>query len=193
MVWRELLVADELRGVRRHPGLASIAETLGMPTSSVHKALQRPLRMGIVRARPGGGLRLLDPMRLLLLWAGRRTLAADLLDERRVCITAVDAERALPEQVILGGFGAVVARCMGNRISDYDRVLCYGGPSALAGLPESTASTGTIVSLYRADPRLQTFGAVTPLCQAFVDLFNTPGWPAARFVGSLIPELLRAA
>jgi hypothetical protein len=34
---------------------------------------------------------------------------------------------------------------------------------------------------------------VVPLCQAFVDLFNTPGWPAARFTESLIGELARAA
>jgi hypothetical protein len=32
-----------------------------------------------------------------------------------------------------------------------------------------------------------------PLCQAFVDLFNTPGWPAARFIESLIVEFAHAA
>jgi hypothetical protein len=47
--------------------------------------------------------------------------------------------------------------------------------------------------VHTPDPWLGRYGPVVPLCQAFVDLFNTPGWPAARFTESLIGELARAA
>ena len=51
----------------------------------------------------------------------------------------------------------------------------------------------TVLEVHTPDPWLGRYGPVVPLCQAFVDLFNTPGWPAARFIESLIGELAHAA
>jgi hypothetical protein len=160
----------------------------------VHRALQRPTAIGAVTRRPRGGFSLVDPLRLLLLWAGHRDMASDLALRCVVRAPAVDVERQLPEGFLVSGFGAVVARRGGNRVSDYDRVVCYCDPAGLPGAwPVGERGGSTVLEVHTPDPWLGRYGPVVPLCQAFVDLFNTPGWPAARFIESLIEELARAA
>ena len=194
VVWRELLAQEELTGRRRYANLASVAAELGLPVSTVHRALQRPMAIGAVARRPGGGFSLVDPTRLLLLWAGHRDMASDRVLRRDSRAPATDVERQLPEGFLLSSFGAVVARRGGNRVSDYDRVVCYGDPARLPAEWHVAEGRGrTVLEVHTADPWLGRYGPVVPLCQAFVDLFNTPGWPAARFIESLIGELAHAA
>lgn len=191
-VWRHLLAARFEGGTRRHASLTSLAGDLGFGVSTVHKALQRPAEMGAVRIRGAGGVRVIDPDRLLLLWAGTRNLRGDLLAERSVALPAPGVERLLPvDRFTLGGFGAVVAHQGGNFISGYDRVLCYGDPRDLpSSLGEEAPTGGTVVMVLEPDPLLDRYGRVTPLPQAYVDLFNIPGWPAARFVSALNARIL---
>jgi hypothetical protein len=194
VVWRELLAQEESLGRRRYANLASVAAELGLPVSTVHRALQRPIAIGAVTRWPGGGFSLVDPLRLLLLWAGHRDTAGDLALRRDIGAAATDVERQLPEGFLLSGFGAVVARRGGNRVSDYDRVVCYGDPADLPDAwPVAEGGGSTVLEVHTPDSWLGRYGPVVPLCQAFVDLFNTPGWPAARFTESLIGELARAA
>ena len=194
VVWRELLAREESLGLRRYANLASVAAELGLPVSTVHRALQRPVAIGAVTRRPGGGFSLVDPLRLLLLWAGHRDTAGDLVLRRDIGAAATDVERQLPEGFLLSGFGAVVARRGGNRVSDYDRVVCYGDPADLPDAwPVAEGGSSTVLEVHTLDPWLGRYGPVVPLCQAFVDLFNTPGWPAARFIESLIGQLTRVA
>jgi len=194
VVWRELLAQEELTGRRRYASLASVAAEMGLPVSTVHRALQRPMAISAMTRRPGGGFSLVDPLRLLLLWAGHRDMAGDLALRRDIRAPAVEVERQLPEGFLLSGFGAVVARRGGNRVSDYDRVVCYGDPAHLPGAwPVAEGGGSTVLEVHTPDPWLGRYGPVVPFCQAFVDLFNTPGWPAARFIESLIGELARAA
>lgn len=191
-VWRHLLVASFEHGSRRHPSLSALADELGLGVSTVHKVLQRPVDMGAVQIRGGGGVRLIDPERLLLLWAGYRNIQRDLLAQHTVSLPAPEVERLLPsDRFVLGGFGAVVFHERGNFISGYDRVLCYGSPT---DLPPSLieASGDTVVIVLEPDPLLDSYGRVTPLPQAYVDLFNMPGWPAARFVSALNARILVA-
>jgi len=193
-VWRDLLAREELHGRRRYANLASVAAELELPVSTVHRALQRPTAIGAVTRWPGGGFSLVDPLRLLLLWAGHRDPVGDLALRREIGAPATEVERQLPADFLLSGFGAVVARRGGNRVADYDRVVCYGDP---AELPDAwlvgERGGSTVLEVHTPDPWLSRYGPVVPLCQAFVDLFNTPGWPAARFTESLIGELTRAA
>ncbi len=194
VVWRELLAQQESSGHRRYANLASVAAELGLPVSTVHRALLRPMAIGAVTRRSGGGFSLVDPLRLLLLWAGHRNTSGDLALRREIGAPATEVERQLPEGFLLSGFGAVVARRGGNRVSDYDRVVCYGEPDALPDAwPVAEEGGSTVLEVHTPDRWLGRYGPVVPLCQAFVDLFNTPGWPAARFIESLIGELAHAA
>lgn len=192
MVWRELLArADE--GQRRFDNLASLAVDLDMPVSTVHAALRRPVSMGAVILRPGGGGSVVDPARLLWLWAGARRLERDLLSSTTSAVPAVEVERHLLEEgVVLGGFGAVVARAEENAIADYDTVIGYIPPGMpLPTLPTSAGETRVL--LLGGDRLITKYGPVVSRAQAYTDLFNLPGWPAARFVEAMSRELVADA
>lgn len=192
-VWRHLLVASMELGQRRHASVTALAEELGFGVSTVHKALQRPAGMGAVHIKGGGGVRVTDPGRLLLLWAGHRNLRSDLVAENAVDLEATEVERLLPAaRFVLGGFRAVVSHQGGNFISSYDRVLCYGDPRDIPRSIRKALPGATAVMVLEPDPLLRRYGNVTPLAQAYTDLFNVPGWPAARFVSALTSRILNA-
>ena len=87
------------------------------------------------------------------------------------------AERRLNRAgLVIGGFGGLVERVGSNPVATYESVFAYGEPCELPG-PGPTS-----VLFLREDDRLASYGKVAPLAQCFVDLFNTPGWQAARFV-----------
>jgi hypothetical protein len=142
-------------------------------------ALARPVEIGAVGTWSAGGVMVLDPERLTVLWAGRRRLLRDVKHRFRVAALAPEVELALAaEPIVLGGFGAVVAALGANTIADYETVLVYG---ELAGL-EDAPDGPTEVIVLDPDPLLARYGRTTPLAQAWVDLFCLPGWQAARFV-----------
>ena len=190
-VWRHLLVGAIEEGQRRWPSVTALAVEMGLSISTVHRALDYPAEIGVVVVRGSGGLRVLDPGRLLMVWAGRRRLVADITDRFTVDASAPAVERAITSRnAVLGGFGAVVSRVGGNTIADYETVLVYGNPR-LRRLPAtSEGARQTEVIVLDADPLLSRYGQTTPLAQAWVDLFNLPGWQASRFVHDLAPRLL---
>jgi hypothetical protein len=57
---------------------------------------------------------------------------------------------------------------MRYNVNRRDAVLCHVRP--------------TSVLFLRADDRLASYREVAPLARCLVDLFNTPGWQAPRFV-----------
>lgn len=189
IVWRELLAKAD-QGQRRFDNLAALAADLDMPVSTVHAALRRPVSMGAILLHPAGGGRVVDPTRLLWLWAGARRLDKDLLVSASSAVPAAEVERQLLEEgAVLGGFGAVVTRAGGGAISDYDTVVGYIGPGL--ALPTLPRSAGEIrVLLLQGDRLITKYGTVVPRAQAYTDLFNLPGWPAARFVEAMSREML---
>ena len=185
VVWRHLLEGAR-QGRRRWSTLSAVALELGAPISSVHRSLKHPVEIGAVSVTALGGLQVLDPPRLLMLFAAHRRVQRDIVRRFRVVCPAVDVERlADSPTVVLGGFGAVVAHLGGvNRIADYSTVLFYGDPD-LPDLPPASGNRGTEVLVAAADSWLSGYGRVTPFSQAYADLFSLPGWQAARFVEEL--------
>ncbi len=185
-VWRHLIVSATM-GRREWSTLSDLAAEVESPVSSVHDALGRPVEIGAVGAWPSGGVIVLDPARLTVLWAGRRRLPRDVRRHVRVAPSASEVERLLAsEPVVLGGFGAVVAALGANTIADYETVLVYGDPAGL----EEDASGSTNFIVLEPDPLLNRYGRTTPLAQAWVDLFCLPGWQAARFVHETLPQVI---
>lgn len=193
-VWRHLL-HEANGGTRRHASVSAVARGLEMSGSTVHKALAEPSRIGAVVVSPSGGLRVRDPFRLAVLWAGRRRFERDISATWESDRSVVSVERALAQPgVVLGGFGAVVARLGGNTIADYSTVIVYTTRLDLVRLagPEGPDG-GTTIVVAEPDPLLERYGPVTPLHQAWVDLFGRPDWQAARFSESIAARWLADA
>lgn len=192
VVWRQLLAASR-SGQRRWPSVSRLAADLGVPVSTAHRALAHPVEIGAVEVSPMEGLVLLDPYRLLLLFAAHRHLRRDIVGQARLAAPVVAVEAAIYAQpgCVLGGFGAAVAHVGGNRIADYQSVLVYGNPE-LKGFELAEAEEGTEVLIAVGDPWVGRHGRVTTYAQAWADLFCLPGWQAARFVDELDPKEVAA-
>jgi hypothetical protein len=158
--------------------------------------LSHPAEIGAVDILGGGGVRVVDPGRLLVVWAGQRRLGRDMVDRFQVLGSAPVVECSIDNLgVVLGGFGAVVAHLAGNTIADYETVLVYGKPHITRRRYVTDPDPGRVteVLVLEPDPLLARYGRVTPLTQAWVDLFNLPGWQAARFVHHLLPRVVSDA
>ncbi len=186
IVWRHLIDGAH-HGQRRWPSVSQLAGDLGLSISTTHQALEEPRSMDAVRVAGSGDVRVLDPGRLLILWAGRRRLLSDVRQTVFVPVDARSVEASLdPNEVTLGGFGAITTH-LGNAIADYSTVLVYGE----ARLPRFVDNGhSTEVVCLEPDPILARYGRTTTLGQSWVDLFRTPGWQASRFVYELMPTLL---
>ncbi|HET9692303.1 MAG TPA: hypothetical protein VFP61_14220 [Acidimicrobiales bacterium] len=192
VVWRQLLAASR-SGQRRWPSVSTLAADLGVPVSTAHRALAHPVEVGAVEVSPMEGLVLLDPYRLLLLFAAHRHLQRDIVGRALLAAPIAEVEAAIHDQpeCVLGGFSAAVAHAGGNRIADYQAVLVYGTPT-LAGFEPAAADKGTEVLIAVGDPWVGRHGRVTTYAQAWADLFCLPGWQAARFVDELDPKEVAA-
>jgi hypothetical protein len=187
-VWRHLLVGAR-EDQRRWPSITALAEELDLGVSTVHKALAQPVEIEAVRVSRLAGLVVLNPYRLLLMFAATRRLARDIVSRHRVALSARSVEALAGEdpRMILGGFGAVVAHLGGNPIASYTTALLYGDPAFATGLPASTSDEDTELVIVAPDRWLERYGRVTPFAQAYADLFCLPGWQAARFIEELDP------
>ena len=192
VVWREMLAASHF-GRRRWPSVSRLAADLGVPVSTTHRALAHPVEVGAVEVSPMEGLVLLDPYRLLLLFAAQRHLQRDIVGRVRLAAPIAGVEAAINAQpgCVLGGFSAAVAHAGGNRIADYQAVVVYGAPG-LEGFEPATAEGGIEVLIAEGDPWVGRHGEVTTYAQAWADLFCLPGWQAARFVDQLDPKEVAA-
>lgn len=187
-VWRHLIDGAH-RGRRRWDTMSGLAADLGIPVSTTHLALDEPRSIDILRVSGSGGIRVLDPGRLLVLWAGKRRIERDVVDRFMVPANALAVEAALdPAKVVLGGFGAVTARSECNDIAAYSTVLAYGEAGAIPRFEDNGGASEIV--LLQPDPLLRRYGSTTTLGQAWVDLFRTPGWQASRFVYELLPTVL---
>ena len=188
-VWRHLLVgAREDR--RRWPSITALAQELDLGVSTVHKALAQPVEIEAVRVSRLAGLVVLNPYRLLLMFAATRRLQRDIVSRHWVALSARSVEALAGEdpRMIVGGFGAVVAHLGHNPIASYTTALLYGDPAFATQLPASTADdAGAEVVVVAPDRWLERYGRVTPFAQAYADLFCLPGWQAARFIEELDP------
>lgn len=190
MVWRHLLVAALDEGNRRS-SLAQLSAELGLPISTVHQALERPRAIGAVRGG-AGGLRVLDPKRLMLMWAGRRNLTQDVLYATRVSAPLVEIEDRLPDSAIPTAYTAHVRHAGRNLVADYDQVVVYADEAHMRKLFAPRRGAPNLLVL-EADPLLPRYGRIAPRCQVYADLFNLPSWQAQRFLDALDRELLRDA
>lgn len=188
MVWRHLLVMALEDGIRR-TSLTDLSRQLDLPASTVHQALERPRSIGAVRGSHGG-LRVLDPRRLQLLWAGRRELERDIVYSTRVSLTIQEMEARLPPSAIPTAYTAFVRHQGVNLVADYDQVVVYGSHDDLRRRFPPRKGQPNLVVL-EPDGLLPRYGPVAPRCQVYADLFNLPSWQAPRFLEALDRELLR--
>jgi hypothetical protein len=188
IVWRHLLVGVFDRGTRRS-SLTQLSAELKIPVSTIHKALERPRAIGAVRGS-ASGIRLLDPKRLLLLWAALRDVKGDIVYATKVPMAVDEIEARLPMTAIPTAYTAFVEHEGRNVVADYEQVLIYADANEVKRrFPPRRGEPNLLV--LEPDPSLSRYGRVAPRCQVYADLFNLPTWQAQRFLEAVDRELLR--
>ena len=125
IIWRHLL-AGTAEGRRRYASGTALARDLGIPVSTTHQALERPVEIGAVAIDSGAGLRVLDPVRLLTLYCAHRRLERDIVARVNVdgLVEEVESLVSSTPDVVVGGFAALIAQTTSvNRVADYNTVL----------------------------------------------------------------------
>jgi hypothetical protein len=187
-VWRHLLVGALDHGIRRS-SLTQLSAELDMPVSTIHKALERPRAIGAVRGG-ASGLRLLDPKRLLQLWAALRDLKGDIIYTTQVSMAVSEIESRVPISAITTAYTAFVQHEGRNLVADYEQVVVYADANDVRRRFPARRGAANLLVL-EPDPLLSRYGRVAPRCQVYADLFNLPTWQAQRFLEALDRNLLR--
>lgn len=98
----------------------------------------------------------------------------------------------MPPDVIFGVFSAFLKKYK-EAPADYDKVYIYSAENNLEEIrnrfPLQKGYANLIV--LKADPWLKIFGAITPDCQTFVDLWNMGEWYAKDFLNALKEKIMK--
>lgn len=182
VIWRHLL-DNTARGHRHWAGLSELAGDLGIHPSTVHRSLKHPIEIGAVENTRLGGLEVLDPARLLMLFGAHRRLSRHITSTHTIQAPTHLVEASLGRQgVTLGGFSALVHHAGGvNRIADFTTIVAYGNPD-LTAIPFQGNHTETTLLILDPDPWMPTDMTYTTAGHAWADLFSLPGWQPARFI-----------
>lgn len=190
VVWRHLLV-EAIEHENRRSSITELSRILNLGPSTIHRALVIPRAMGAVGSL-NSGLVTLDPMRLLLHWAGTRNMARDCPIKVHTGLSAVEIQLRLPPDAIVTG-AAAYARRYRNDVADYTTVYCYlsNPQSLLRSMPNKAGEPDLVIM--EPDPLLRHYGEIACVPQTYVDLFVTAGWQAQRFLHRMNERLDVAA
>ena len=180
LVWRTI-VDRALKGQRVWPNIAELAYYSGVPESTAKLALVRLTDIGAIRQNPRGGFSTINPEKVLLVFAARRSLSADLIIRSDLHAVQPLLDTAARPYALGGPDAAViyVSRNGVNTVADPGQRIVYLPDTAeVRQLP-----AGDEVLVLRLDPRaeLDWSNGYSSAAQTYADLFALPGWQADEF------------
>jgi len=188
VIWREILFQAT---VNKKMGFTQkeLAQKYGFSLSTVFNALRVPRNIGAVEGKRG--LKTIDIEKFLNLWATLRNLKKDIIYQTNTPKSVREIEGDSPPFVVFGTYSAFLKKYK-ETPADYDKVYIYANRKQLneikSRFPYSKGYSNLIV--LAADPWLKNFGAVTPDCQTFADLWNLSEWYAKDFLNVLKDKIL---
>jgi hypothetical protein len=189
IIWREILFqAGENK--KTEFTQKELAQKYGFSLSTVFNALKVPRSANAVEGTRG--FRVRDTEKFLHLWATFRKIKKDMVYQTNVDKKVFDIEGEMPPGVIFGGYGAFLKK-YNEAPADYDKVYIYAAENEVTEIKNRFPPQKGYVNLLvlKADPWLKNFGAITPDCQTFVDLWNLPEWYAKDFLNALKEKMLK--
>jgi len=192
IIWREILY-QALEKKNREFTQKKLAEKFKFSTSTVFNALILPRKSGACKVK-GRGFRLIDPEKLLYIWASFRNIKKDIIYQTRVEESIIEIENLMPPSVIYGGYSAFRKKFK-EVPADYDKVYVYLDLRNLSEIKRRFPPKRGYPNLFvlKSDKFLKTYGKLTPIGQMFVDIWNLEDWYSKEFINALkekINELL---
>lgn len=165
---------------------ASIAKTLGLSLSTVHRAIHNLSRLGAVEVRRRS-FQIRDVQKILYYWASIHNLQKNIIYQTRVELPVRTIEKMMPEGSIFTAYTAYKLR-FHEVPADYSEVYVYGGESIMEERFPKMQGVPNLFVL-KKDRHIERYGKIVTLATLFVDLWNLQAWYAKAFLKALEEQL----
>ena len=165
----------------------ALAKELSLSLSTVNAAIEPLERIGAI-TKANMGFRLIDPKKLLFLWASKRNLKKDVVYQTRTEILLSQIEKSMPSNAIYAAYTAYKFR-FNDVPADYSEVYVYADEETLKEIktrfPEKSGPPNLIVLKSNNGLKQTAEKGVCSVANIFVDLWNLPTWYAKEFLQAL--------
>lgn len=189
IIWREILF-QAMENKKTKFTQKELAQKFGFSLSTIFNALKVPRNANIIEGKRGFEVR--DIEKFLQLWATFRNLKKDIIYQTNVPKLIREIEGEMPPNVIFGAFSAFLKKYK-TAPADYDKVYIYYSEDKIEEIknrfPYQKGYPNLII--LKADPWLKNFGAITPNCQTFADLWNMGEWYAKDYLNGLKDKIIK--
>lgn len=188
IIWRKIL-SSALEKKQLKFTQKDLAERFGISLSTVFNALKLPRQSGAIEVS-GRNFQVRDTEKFLYLWATHRTIDKDIIYSTHSSLSVKEIQGSVPPSSIYGAYSAYEKR-FHETPADYDKVYIYIEEIEKVEQRFPLQKGYKNIFVLEADPWLKRYGAVTPVCQTFVDLWNLEDWYAKDFLESLKIKLFK--
>lgn len=189
IIWREILyqTIEKKKDIFTQKELA---KQFGFSLSTVFNSLKAPRQIKAIKVS-GRNFQVVNPQKLLYLWATLRRLDKDILYQTHIDNSATaEIESMVPPRAVFAAYSAY-RQHFTDVPADYDKVYFYYPADDLKTIknrfPYKKGYPNLIV--LKADFFLKNYGHLTTWAQTFVDLWNLEDWYAENFTKALEEKL----
>lgn len=154
---------------------AEIARALGVSLSTVNMSVSRLEDMNAVKVGKRS-LEIIDPKKILYIWASVRNLQKDIIYTTRYDGTVSEIEKRMPPSVVYAAYSAYKMKFK-DVPADYSEVYVYGGEDVINRFPAAKGPPNVFVLKKDVDEMT--------IVNIFVDLWNLKEWYAKDFLNAL--------
>jgi len=182
-VFREILY-QALEHKKRVLTQAGLSKELGFSLSTINLAVKKLERMNSISIS-GMNFKVIDPKKILYLWASERNLEKDIIYQTRADMPVREIEKSMPE-ITYAAYSAYKLK-FEEAAADYSEVYVYCDENDLQDIKERFPERNGPPNLFilKKDDNMSRYSATGTLAQLFVDLWNLRQWYAADFLKAL--------
>ncbi|MFH1457267.1 MAG: hypothetical protein ABIF17_04130 [Patescibacteria group bacterium] len=182
VIWREILY-QALEKKQFKFTQKQLAQKFKFSLSTVFNALKIPRASGAIKVS-GRFFQVVDTQKFLSIWGTHHNLLKNIIYQTRVDSSVQKIEGELPGNIIPTAYTAYRLKFQ-DAPADYDKVYVY--VRDLEQIKKRFPFKKGIVNLIvlETDEFLKSYGALPPLAQIYVDLWNLSDWFAQDFLKEL--------
>lgn len=182
IIWREILWQSIEKKVRQFTQ-KELANKFSFSLSTIFNALKVPRASGAIEVK-GKFFVVRDQEKFLNIWATFRNINKDIIYQTRVDKPVTEIEGMMPSSAIFTACSAFRLK-FNEAPADYDRVYVYCADLEEIKKRYPLRKGNANLVVLKPDAKLQAYGAVVPLPQMYVDLWNLSEWYAKDFLNGL--------
>ena len=182
VIWREILF-QAIENKQYSFTQKNLAQQFGFSLSTVFNALKIPRATGAIEVK-GRYFQVTDKDKLLAIWGTRRKFSQDIIYTTHIDLPVQKIEGQLPADVMPTAYTAYRLK-FNEAPADYDKVYAYADnlDAIKKRFPLQKGQPNLII--LKMDKYLKRYGALAPLAQIYVDVWNLSDWFAHDYLAAL--------